>query len=262
MSQWQAHPKNNTGPFYYDCHVDCATAVFSLLKAQWVRWGRASVKHSHVGGWQWGEAVRKVLAFHTEKCGNLQSERNLRTPCWANGWVGMGGREGESSIDGVERDLWEKERKRGGNGGGLGGERERGPLGEVERDPKPGHLLRGEQLWTFCPWEEGHSRKLSSSVSYTIKPGLTLTAFTLLRSAITKPIKKPQRGASTVSQSPLADLATRLIAQESTFQLSIESTSNYQWISPFYCSILPTDVVTHKSVFYSSQMHANTAHWN
>lgn len=67
----------------------------------------------------------------------------------------------------------------------------------------------------------GRRVTVESSVSYTPKLRFSLSAFTLHRSAITKPIKKPRREASTVSQSPLADLATRIMAQESTFQHQI-----------------------------------------
>lgn len=85
----------------------------------------------------------------------------------------------------------------------------------------------------------GRRVTVESSVSYTPKPRISLAAFTLHRSAITKPIKKPMREASAVSQSPLADLATRIIAQESTFQHRIQRipaiTSEYLYsLAPFH----------------------------
>lgn len=124
----------------------------------------------------------------------------------------------------------------------------------TEMDSNPGHLLLREQLWTPCPWEEGHSQKLC--ILYR-KARLSFAAFTLHRSAITKPIKKPRRDASAVSQSPRADLATRIIAQESSFQHRIKRipaiTSEYLHTS----SSSPTDVATHEANFNLPQMQAN-----
>lgn len=44
---------------------------------------------------------------------------------------------------------------------------------------------------------------VEGSISSKLKPRFSCAAFTLHRSAITKPIKKPKRGANAVSQSPL-----------------------------------------------------------
>lgn len=83
--------------------------------------------------------------------------------------------------------------------------------GSKARSPSP----RESSCEHFAP---GRRVTVESSVSYIAKPRFSRAAFSLHRSAITKPIKKPKREASAVSQSPLADLATRITAQESTFQ--------------------------------------------
>lgn len=148
--------------------------------------------------------TEKMLASHTEKVWKFTERRELATPCWAKR---MGaekkGEEAKSPwwcrkwpLRGKERAGWEK------MGGGRSIGRSKG------KDAKPGHLLQRAQLWTL--WEKGHSWKLC--VCYIPNPRFSLAAFTLHRSAITKPIKKPKREASAVSPSPLADLVTRIIA--------------------------------------------------
>lgn len=156
-------------------------------------------------------------------CWKFAERRELTAPHWAKR-MGAG-----------ENDLWEE---RSGWGGWVVVmvARARCPLGEAQGGgSKPGHLLKREQLWTLGPGEEGHCREFG--ILYKPKPSFSRAAFTLHRSAITKPIKKPRRGANAVSQSPLFDLATRITAQENTSQhRKKENTGNYQTIATFLFS--------------------------
>lgn len=108
-------------------------------------------------------------------------------------------------------------------GRGLGGGG--GPLGDAQRGIQSQVTFSRESSCEHSA--PGRRVTVESSVSYIPKPTLPLAAFTLPRSAITKPIKKPKREASAASQSPRADVATRIIAQESTFQLNMD-TGNYR----------------------------------
>lgn len=92
-----------------------------------------------------------------------------------------------------------------------------GPLGEAQRGIQSQVTFSRERA-AVSHSAPGRRVTVESSVSYILKLRFSLAAFTLHRSAITKPIKKPKREASAVQASPLADLATRIIAQESTFQ--------------------------------------------
>lgn len=150
--------------------ITYATPVLSLLKAQRV-WGRAGaencVLYARVSVFM-GEVVvpdwgtEEVLAFHAGKVWKFAKRRELTTPCWAKR---MGAKKrGEnfmmvekmtSERRGVnERGGWERMGSGDGRGGGFRWEK------HGEGDPKPGHLLQREQLWTLSSWEEGHSRKL------------------------------------------------------------------------------------------------------
>lgn len=104
---------------------------------------------------------------------------------------------------------------------------------------------------------------VKSSVFYKPKPRFSHTAFTLHRSTITKPIKKPRSRVHTISESPLFDLATRITAQQNSFQHRINripaSPKEYLYsFSPFQ----RTHVVTRKATFNLSQKHTSPAHWN
>lgn len=217
-----ARPKIIQG--YSVMTVTYATPVLSLLKAQWV-WGRAGVENCVLYAWvcvlvggvvmpDWG--AEEVLASHAGKVWKFAERRELATPCWAKR---MGaerkGRGGENSTM-VHRMTSERRgaNERGGRGWVGGGGR--CPLGEAQRRIQSQVTFSRESSCEHSA--PGRRVTVESSVSYTPKPRFSLAAFTLHRSAITKPIKKPRREASAVSQSPLADLATRIIAQESTFQ--------------------------------------------
>lgn len=144
--------------------------------------------------------------------------------------------------------------ERSGWGGWVAVVRGRCPLGESRGGGStPGHLLKREQLRTLGPREEGHCGELA--ILYKPKPEFSCAAFTLHRSAITKPIKKPRRGASVVSQSPLFDLATRITAEESTSQRRkkrIQAITRQSPHSIFFQFTEPR-VVTHRVTFNSPQ---------
>lgn len=219
MPLWQA-PQIIQG--YSVMTVTYATPVLSLLKAQWV-WGRAGVENCVLYAWvcvlvggvvmpDWG--AEEVLASHAGKVWKFAERRELATPCWAK-------RMGAERKGGEEKTPWwcrkwplrGEERTRGaGEDGGWGWwwSAGRSSEGSKARSPSPESSCEHSA--------PGRRVTVESSVSYIPKPRFSLAAFTLHRSAITKPIKKPKREASAVSQSPLADLATRIIAQESTFQ--------------------------------------------
>lgn len=123
--------------------------------------------------------------------------------------------------DGGENDLWEasseQERRAGGRGVGDGrGWGGGNPQGEAQRGIQSQVTFSRESSCEHSA--PGRRVTVESCESYTAKPRFSRAAFTLHRSAITKPIKKPEGEASAVSQSPLADLATRITAQETTFQ--------------------------------------------
>ena len=114
--------------------------------------------------------------------------------------------------------------------GGRGWEVARGevgPLGEAQRGIQSQVTFSRESICEHSA--PGRRVTVESSVSYIAMPRISLAAFTRHRSAITKPIKKPKRKASKVSQSPLADLATRNYSSREYLSTSnIEKTSNYQ----------------------------------
>lgn len=214
--------------------VTYGTPVFSLLKAHW-GWSRVSVEnsilcecvcvcvHVCVGGLGGDARVkhwRGVGIPRWKKVRKFAERRELVTPAGPKNDGCREKGEGRTTLrDGVQNDLWEEGSERQGRqrmgvcvcGGGPQGEAQGGIQSQVT-------FSRESSCENSAP---GRRVTVESSVSYTPKLRFSLSAFTLHRSAITKPIKKPRREASTVSQSPLADLATRIMAQESTFQHQI-----------------------------------------
>lgn len=107
----------------------------------------------------------------------------------------------------------------------------------------------------------GGSRRKSSASYINPKPGSSRCLQPVQVRAITKPIRKPRRGANGVSQSPLFDLATRITAQESTFQhRKKKKKKEYRQLPdnthiPFF-QFTELHVVTHTVAFNFSQKSA------
>lgn len=211
--------------------VTYGTPVFSLLKAHW-GWSRVSVEnsilcecvcvHVCVGGLGGDARVkhwRGVGIPRWKKVRKFAERRELVTPAGPknDGCREKGGGEDNAPWWCTKWPLRGREQTTGAaeNGCVWGG----GPQGEAQGGIQSQVTFsRESSCENSAP---GRRVTVESSVSYTPKLRFSLSAFTLHRSAITKPIKKPRREASTVSQSPLADLATRIMAQESTFQHQI-----------------------------------------
>lgn len=138
-----------------------------------------------------------MLASHAGKMWKFAERRELTTPCWAKR---MGAEKRGENFMMVEKMTSERRgvnerggRERMGSGDGGGGGGGRGSAGR-----STGRGIQSQVTFSresSCEHSApGRRVTVESSVSYIRKPRFPRAAFTLHRSAITKPIKKPRRG--------------------------------------------------------------------
>lgn len=145
----------------------------------------------------------------------------------------------------------------GGVGGGIGplGEEAHGGWGVGRGIQSQVTFSRESSCEHSAP---GRRVTAQSSASYVPGPGFSRTVFALHRSEITKPIKKPRRGAERGLTIASLRLGNQNYSSRDYLSTSNkENTGNYHRIPLFsFFPFCRTDVVTHIATFNLSQKHA------